>query len=356
VVQARPEGEPGGVRPARSDWAPAPEPERPPQAEEVSRISFVADPRRIVDLVTTAEQGAPRARRVARRILAACDASAVEEPLTLEAERLMKTSLEFFRHPGLADALALLRRVWEIALPLFKKAPRDLGILGTDRVGAHDATPLGRAVQSVGKLLSNPEPLVYQTRDRSLRGAEVLRTVPPSVRVSDALARSPAALRFELARALELATPEHVLIASLTPAEGRNLFAAVRAAFGPAEPAVADGRSAARNRDTAVLAADLWSTLPPLAQKSVRDLLASAGETFEHETVSAAVHAGAARVGLVACADPRAAVLRVFAHDHALAGMEPHDLDALAAGLDRSPQLQDLVRFALSDGFVDAIV
>ncbi|GAB4203449.1 MAG: hypothetical protein OHK0013_17550 [Sandaracinaceae bacterium] len=342
------------VRPTRSDWAPAPAPERPSRAEEGSRVSFVADPRRIVDLVATAEQGSPAARRVARRILAACDASAGEAPLPLEAGPLMRTSLDFFRHAGLADALALLRRIWENGLPLFKRTTRDLGILGTDRVGAHDATPLGRAVQSVARLLSLSEPLVYQTRDRSHRGAEVLRTVPPSVRVSEALARSPAALRFELARALELATPERVLVASLAPAEGRNLFAAIRAAFGPAEPAIADGRSAARNRDTAVLAADLWSTLPPLAQKAVRELLVAAGDTFDHETVSAAVEAGAVRVGLVACGDPRTAVLRVFARDPALVGREPRDLEALADALERSPLLQDLVRFALSDGFVDA--
>ncbi|MBX7195292.1 MAG: hypothetical protein K1X94_24770, partial [Sandaracinaceae bacterium] len=367
---------------AARGWAPAPEPSREavvpaPSSEtlvaatveedvatrdetdaeidEESRISFVANPRRIDDLLHTAEVGEARARLVAQRILAACEPEAHESPLRLDDARLMTTSLEFFRHPGLSDALAVLRRVWENALPLFKRSPKDLGILGTDRVGAHDTSPIGRAVQSVAKLLSLGEPVVYQSRDRSLRSAEVLRTVPPSVRVAEVLGRTPGVLRYELARALELATPEHVLVASLSVPEGRNLFGAIKAAFGPAEQPTADGRSAARNRDIAMLAADLWSTLPPLAQKSVRELLHTAGESFDYDTVSLAVSAGATRLGLVACADPRCAVLRVVAHDPLLAGLELRHRDTLADALERSALLRDLVRFALSDGFVDAL-
>ncbi|MBN8616717.1 MAG: hypothetical protein J0L92_39405, partial [Deltaproteobacteria bacterium] len=343
-------------------WAPAPEPSREvavtataPNPDDEARVSFVGDPRRIDDLLHTAQFGEARARRVAQRILAACEPETHEVLLPLDSARLVTTSLEFFRHPGLTDTLTVLRRVWENALPLFKRSTKDLGILGTDRVGAHDTSALGKAVQSVGKLLSLGEPTVYQSRDRSLRSAEVLRTVPPSVRVSDVLARSATTLHFELARALELATPEHVLVASLTPAEGRNLFGAVKAAFGPAETPGADGRSASRNRDIAMLAADLWSTLPPLAQKSVRDLLQNAGESFDYDHVSVAVYAGATRIGLVACADPRCAVLRVVAHDPQLAGLELRHRDQLADALERSALLRDLVRFALSDGFVDAV-
>jgi len=155
------------------------------------------------------------------------------------------------------------------------------------------------------------------------------------------LARSPNTLRFELARSLELATPEHVLVGSLSPAEGKNLFAAIRAAFGPAEPSTADGRSAPRNRDTAMLAADLWSTLPPLAQKAVRELLATAGDRFDYEEVSTAVQSGAARLGLVACADPRTAVLRVVAHDPQLAGLELRGRGSLPDAPDRSALLPD---------------
>jgi hypothetical protein len=318
-------------------------------------VSFVGDPRRIDDLLRTAELGEHRARLVAQRILSACEPETHEQLLSLDSTRLLTTSLEFFRHPGLADTLTVLRRIWENALPLFRKSTKDLGILGTDRVGAHDTSPLGKAVQSVGKLLSLGEPTVYQSRDRSLRGAEVLRTVPPSVRVSEVLAKSPTTLRFELARALELATPEHVLVASLSVPEGRNLFGAITAAFGPAEQPTADGRSAARNRDIAMLAADLWSTLPPLAQKSVRELLGTAGSSFDYDAVSVAVFAGAARLGLVACADPRCAVQRVVASDPLLAGLELRGRDALADALERSALLRDLVRFALSDGFVQAV-
>jgi hypothetical protein len=356
---------PAAPRAARG-WAPAPTPstivELPPeltQAEsshdETSRVSFVGDPRRIDDLLRTAELGEHRARLVAQRILSACEPETHEQLLSLDSTRLLTTSLEFFRHPGLADTLTVLRRIWENALPLFRKSTKDLGILGTDRVGAHDTSPLGKAVQSVGKLLSLGEPTVYQSRDRSLRGAEVLRTVPPSVRVSEVLAKSPTTLRFELARALELATPEHVLVASLSVPEGRNLFGAITAAFGPAEQPTADGRSAARNRDIAMLAADLWSTLPPLAQKSVRELLGTAGSSFDYDAVSVAVFAGAARLGLVACADPRCAVQRVVASDPLLAGLELRGRDALADALERSALLRDLVRFALSDGFVQAV-
>jgi hypothetical protein len=361
------DGAPSSEQPARSDargWSPAPAPGGMAEVgsdhavfalDAQARATFVADPRRMDALLRTASAGVPKARLVAQRILAAAEPDARERSLSLDSVHLLTTSLEFFRHPGLADALMVLRRVWENAIPLFKTPTKELGILGTDRVGPHDGSALGKAVQSVGKLLSLGEPVVYQSRDRGLRGAQVLRTVPPSIRVPETLAKSPAALHFELGRALELATPERVLVASLSVPEGRNLFAAISAAFGPAEPPVADGRSAARNRDIATLAADLWSTLPPLAQKSVRELLGTAGPSFDYDTVALAVSSGAARLGLVACADPRCAVLRIAASDPLLAGLELRGHDALAEALERSPLLRDLARFALSDGFLDAL-
>lgn len=311
------------------------------------RASFVDDPRRVSDLEELARRGGPTTRAVARRILAVTESEDRAEPLSLDTAELDASS-ELFRHASLDGARELLRRLWENARHLFKKTTRDLGVIGTDRVGAHDTSPIGLATARVARLLSISEPVIFQVVDRQPRRAEVLPTTPPSVRISTALGREGALLDYELARALELARPEHVLVATQPEPDRQILFDAIVAAFGPATAV----HASSRRREVAMLTANLWSTLPPLVQSALRDDLERAGGSFRNEGVTTAIHAGAARLGLVACGDPLRALQAEFLLDPALGDLDRLEPGALARAIERSAIVRDLVRFAMSDGFL----
>lgn len=285
-------------------------------------------------------QGTDRAAKVAQRLLAGFDREATDSsPLTLDAKLLSTLPVLSVE----TDGLALLRRVWENALPLFRTTTRDLGILGTDRVGAHDTSPLGRVIQELAALMEM-EPVVYLVRDRNAR-TDLLRTAPPSVRITDTLARSTSTLRFELARAFALTRPELVLLGALDEDACRTLVSAIRAAFGEATP----GADATRSRETALLASDLWSTLPPIAQREVRRELGLAEATFDFESLSLRANTHALTWGLIASGDPALPIRHVLARSPELASLDAED--AFAA----SPLLAALRDVSLSEAFLAAV-
>jgi len=285
-------------------------------------------------------RGTDRVAKIAQRLLAGFDRNAEDiAPLTLDTQ-LLRALPVLIVNPE--SPLTLLRRVWENALPLFRTTTRDLGILGTDRVGAHDTSPLGRVIQELAVLMEI-DPVVYLVRDRALR-TDVLRTAPPSVRVTDALARSSSSLRFELARAFALTRPEFVLLGALEEDACRTLFSAICAAFGEATP----GADATRSRETALLASDLWSTLPPIAQREVRRELGLAGATFDFESLTLCSDTHALAWGLVASGDPALPIRHVLARSPHLASL---DVDEAFAA---SPLLRAVRDVSLSDAFVAA--
>lgn len=284
-------------------------------------------------------RGTDAAAKIAQRLLAGFDREVTDSsPLNLDTKQLSTL-------PALSvenDGLALLRRVWENALPLFRTTTRDLGILGTDRVGAHDTSPLGRVIQELAVLMEM-EPVVYLVRDRAAR-TDLLRTAPPSVRITDALARSTSSLRFELARAFALTRPELVLLGALEEDACRTLFSAIRAAFGEATP----GADSTRSRETALLASDLWSTLPPIAQREVRRELGLADATFDFESLSLRANTRALTWGIIACGDPALAIRYVLARSPQLASLDVEETFAA------SPLLAALRDVSLSAAFIAA--
>jgi hypothetical protein len=142
-------------------------------------------------------------------------------------------------------------------------------------------------------------------------------------------------MRFALGRMLELARPEHVLLATLPEERARVVVAAVAAAFGPA-----DG-DAKVDRAAAALASELWRTIPARSQAEVRELLLSTDRWTDYAgTRDAALDSGA-RAGLVACGDLGVAL-------STLAGEALDDESKLAAALDGRPELARLVRWALT--------
>ncbi|MCZ7678932.1 MAG: hypothetical protein M5U28_09335 [Sandaracinaceae bacterium] len=97
-----------------------------------------------------------------------------------------------------------------------------------------------------------------------------------------------------------------------------------------------------------MLASELWRTMPPRAQASVRELLASAGARWnDYEGARFAALTAGARAGLVACGDLGAAVRELSDIDPELAGARIDGEAALEDALRRSRTLADLIVFAL---------
>jgi hypothetical protein len=125
-----------------------------------------------------------------------------------------------------------------------------------------------------------------------------------------------------------------VLLATLPEARARVVITAVCAAFGPA-----DGGPVPR--EAAVLASELWGTMPGRTQGAVREHLLEASGFEDYVAARKSVEAAGARAGVLAARDLGAALV-------VLAGSGPLESDeALAAAL-RSEPAAGLVRYALS--------
>lgn len=325
-----------------------------PDAAALLRAALAIEPSRmsalqlLADVATRAGLRAETA--IARAVLSVTEpARRAPGALSIDGRAIAAQRDAVLREPSQERARALLRAVWESALPMFRMTAPQLGIVGTDRVGAHSPSQLGRALAAVLEVLPEDDASVFAVR-RPHTGIIPVRTQPPSVLVgSDAPLHHEGSLRFLLGRALELARPEHALVATFGEDEGRTFFAALRAAFGPAEGAHVE-------REAAALASELWRTIPARSQRDVRELLLESEPVFDWDQMRAAIFGGAARAGLVASGDVAASMRALM--DEEAAPTEEHRLDSLdelAEAITRSTSLADLVRFAFSDAFVDAV-
>ncbi len=247
-------------------------------------------------------------------------------------------------HPAHAPVLGVLRRVYESCQPLFRMQLAQLGVVGTDRVGSRGASPVARALLAAIELFGWEEPHLFVSRQSIV--TELVRTQPPALVIGMDLPRNERELRFVIGRGLTLARPENVLVASLPPAEGATLLAAIRAAFGPA-----DGTRV--SREAAALASELWRMLSPARQRDVRELLANAWDTLDYPSVRASIEGGAARAGLLLAGDVGAALrgLALVSEPRVtLSDGQP----CLTLARTHGPAA-DLVRFAFGDALVDAV-
>ncbi len=313
------------------------------------RSTLMLEPWRTDILVALEElatrTGASREAALASAILSVSDASrgGARRLVTVDARAIVNEREHLFRDPMTSSGRALLQLLWESALPIFKVTLAQLGVVGTDRVGAHSTSLLGRSVAAALETLPD-DTAVFVSQQLGRTSIVPVRTQPPAVIIGhDAPSTDEGALRFLLGRALELAQPAHVLVATFSEEEGRTFFAAVRAAFGPAEEAQID-------RDAAAVAAALWRTIPVRNQRDVRELLLDAEDIFDWDKMRSSAFASAARAGLVASGDLEGSI-RALLSEHDQLDFTP-SLEALGDAIANSSELSALVRFAFSDAFL----
>jgi hypothetical protein len=153
-----------------------------------------------------------------------------------------------------------------------------------------------------------------------------------------------AALRFALGQAFAAALPQTALLLGVPDLEGRVLWNALLAAFGPPEFGKLGDPAATR------LVQAFWNTIPPRAQRRLQELLAKAPTDFD-VAVEHARQCGR-RLGLFLCGDVQY-VVRVTAAEVGVRE-ELLSVDHFDELVGASPAIADLVRLAVSAEYADA--
>ena len=96
---------------------------------------------------------------------------------------------------------------------------------------------LGKIYGQVAKALGNKKTALYVRAEGAADAVEIVVQAPPALVVGPALAgeaATPAEIRFQIARGIELTRPEYILAAGVRPKQFTALFASVLKAFHPA--------------------------------------------------------------------------------------------------------------------------
>lgn len=330
----------------------ADDPARVFEAAHVLRVFVRRDPTRVRALRAlhhlAARRGSVAEAEITAEILGTFDpAYRVDRPPRYLEDAVSPKEVGAALHDGATlPWVATFALVWDAGLPEYRRPLTTYGVAGTDRVIPQTPTPLGRAWAAAAWLLETPGTNLYLRRSGS---AEIFAaaTQPPCVIAGAAVNEPEPVLRFRLARALTLAQPGHVLLATLSAPEGALLTAAVRAAFGPPADEKMD-------RTAAGLAASLWQTMPSRAQQKARDLLARAQMPLDYSAAHGAAQLAALKAGLFACGSVRTTLEAYVAEDPELAPAGLRAEGAYLAACRTSPSFAALVRFALSDTFLSA--
>ncbi|MBI2895198.1 MAG: hypothetical protein HYY06_16710 [Deltaproteobacteria bacterium] len=247
--------------------------------------------------------------------------------------------------PGVAAANEVLALVWDTALHLFRADLADFGIRGKDRVSPLEDTPLARTFAAAIRLLGLPRTGLFV---RHGKGIEIVATHPPSLVVGADLGALGAMDRFRIGRAVEATRPANILLMTMPSVRARDLVDAIRAAFGPAD-AMTAGRL---SKDAKTLAGELWKTIPPRSQRQLQDLVGRHPEIRDFDQISTLARRSVARAGLVVCGDAAAATRVVCSEDPRLSDIAIDGPEGFAQAVKKSTDLQDLVAFAVSDGYL----
>jgi hypothetical protein len=174
---------------------------------------------------------------------------------------------------------------------------------------------------------------------------------PPALVVGPALAgeaATPAEIRFQIARGIELTRPEYILAAGVRPKQFTALFASVLKAFHPRH-----AKRRATTGDTAAeQAAKLKKNVPYKVSKQLVELFQGLGTTsWSSLRWRSVVHQIGNRTGLVLSGDLATAVRIVVRDAGALPDGRPATPEEIRRIAVTSEPVRELLRFAVSDDY-----
>ncbi|MCB9576193.1 MAG: hypothetical protein H6717_04050 [Polyangiaceae bacterium] len=235
-----------------------------------------------------------------------------------------------------AEALAL---VWEGAAHVFRRDPSTYGVTGLERVPLGAPTPLGRIYSAAARSLGVGRTPLFQRRTAGPVTLSVALLSPPAVIVSGEVTRESPALAFHLGAMLAAALPEHVLMFGSPESQTRGVLKGLGLAFGrPTEDR--SGLTAIAN-----LAEVLWESIPPRAQRRLRELCDDS-LVLDYDAALGSARRSVRRAGLFACGDLATALRETIADEE----LDESLLDAPdgPTRLCRHEAVADLVRLATS--------
>jgi hypothetical protein len=246
----------------------------------------------------------------------------------------------------------VLAAVWEGAPGLSQANLESFGVSAKDKVSTMADLAIAQVCGQAGKALGNRRTSLYLRPDADFDGLSLVGVAPPAIVVGQRLAEEAGLgeLRFRIGRALELSRPEYLLAATLPAPEFDTLFMGVLKAFHPKH-----ARFRAGSEDAATeQAAKFKKALPYKVAKRVAELFQ------EHLDVAldptrwreGAREAGN-RAGLLICGAAQVAV-QVIAREAILGVAVAPTPEALRDHAGRPGPLRDLLRFAVSDAYLDA--
>jgi hypothetical protein len=246
----------------------------------------------------------------------------------------------------------VLAAVWEGAPGLSQANLDSLGVTAKDKVSTVADLAIAQIWGQAAKALGNRRTSLYLRPDADFDGISLVGVAPPAIVVGPRLAGEAAVgeLRFRIGRALELSRPEYLLAATLPAPEFDTLFMGVLKAFHPKH-----ARFRAGSEDAAAeQAAKLKKTLPYKIAKRVGELFQEHPEVALDPTRwrEGAREAGN-RAGLLMCGAAGVAA-RIVARESILGAAAAPDAQTLRDHAGRPGPLRDLLRFAVSDAYLDA--
>jgi hypothetical protein len=240
--------------------------------------------------------------------------------------------------------------LWAGAPGLIGQRLEDFGVSARDKVSPMAELDLGKIYGQVAKALGNKKTALYVRPEGAPGQVEIVVQAPPALVVGPALAgeeATPAEIRFQIARGIELTRPEYILAAGVRPKQFTALFASVLKAFHPRHAK----RRAAAGDTAADQAAKLKKNVPYKVSKQLVELFQGLGTTsWSSLRWRSVVHQIGNRTGLVLCGD-LATAARIVIREAALSnGEQPTPEEIRRIAVTNEP-VRELLRFAVSDDY-----
>jgi golgin subfamily B member 1 len=241
--------------------------------------------------------------------------------------------------------------LWAGAPGLIGQRLEDFGVSARDKVSPMAELDLGKIYGQVAKALGNKKTALYVRPEGAPHEVEIVVQAPPALVVGPALAGeevTPAEIRFQIGRGIELSRPEYILAAGVRPKQFTALFASVLKAFHPRHAK----RRAAAGDAAAEQAAKLKKNVPYKVSKQLVELFQGLGTTsWSSLRWRSVVHQIGNRTGLVLCGDLATATRIVMRDAGAVTNGElpsPEEIRRIAV---TSEPVRELLRFAVSDDY-----
>jgi tetratricopeptide (TPR) repeat protein len=246
----------------------------------------------------------------------------------------------------------VLAAVWEGAPGLSQANLDSFGVTAKDKVSTVADLAIAKIWGQAGKALGNRRTSLYLRPDADFDGVSLVGVAPPAIVVGPRLADEAAVdeLRFRIGRALEMGRPEYLLAATLPAPEFDTLFMGVLKAFHPKHARFRAGSEDAE----AEQAAKLKKALPYKIAKRVGELFQEHAEVaLDPSRWREGVREAGNRAGLLMCGVARAAV-HIVGHESIPGAADAPAPETLREHAGRPGPLRELLRFAVSDAYLNA--